>query len=179
MHTIYDLTGHIGKHTQLTHYIPVYTIYDLTGHIGKHTQLTCYIPVYTIYDLTGHIGKHTQLTHYIPVHTIYDLTGHIGKHTQLTHIPVHTIYDALITEHRTILLSVYCLPGCDTVGVFFGHGKHTAFRIMMQKADQFQLLALLGSDEECILKEVEMASTKFVGNIYGKTNCTSLNALRC
>ena len=49
----------------------------------------------------------------------------------------------------------------------------------MQKADKSQLLALLGSDEECISKEVEMASTKFVGNIYGKTNCTSLNALRC
>jgi len=50
---------------------------------------------------------------------------------------------------------------------------------MMQKADQFKSVALLGSDEECISKEVEMASTKFVGNMYGKTNCTLLNALRC
>ena len=111
---------------------------------------------------------------------IFFLTGRDGRHTQLTrYIPVHTIYDTLTTEQQTILLSVYCVTGCDTVSSFFGHGKRTAFRIMMQKADQFQPLGLLGSDEQNISKDVEMAATKFVGYMYGKTNCMSLNALRC
>ena len=93
---------------------------------------------------------------------------------------VHIIYDALSTDHRMILLPVvYCLTGCDTVSSFWGHGKRTAFKIMMQKADQFKPLALLGSDEECISKEVEIASSKIVGNMCGKTNCISLNAQRC
>ena len=77
---------------------------------------------------------------------IFFLAGRDVKHTQLTrYIPVHAIYDHLTMKQEKILLSVYCTTGCDTVSAFFGHGKRTAFRVVMQKADQLQDLALLGS----------------------------------
>ena len=111
---------------------------------------------------------------------IFFMTGREGKHTQLTrYIPVHTIYDLLSMEQQKILLSVYCLTGCDTVSSFFGHGKRTAYRLMMQKADQFQTLALLGSSQKSVVPEVEQSAMKFVGAMYGKSGCVSLNALRC
>jgi hypothetical protein len=111
---------------------------------------------------------------------IYFLTGRDGKHTQLTgYIPVHTIYDLLSTEQQKIILSVYCLTGCDTVSSFFGHGKRTAYRHMIQKAGQFQPLAVLGSPQELVLRDVEQAAIKFIGAMYGESHCTSLNALRC
>ena len=47
------------------------------------------------------------------------------------------------------------------------------------RANLAQPLGLIGCDEECISKEVEMASTNFVGNMFGRINCTSLDALRC
>jgi hypothetical protein len=49
---------------------------------------------------------------------------------------------------------------------------------MTQKADQFQPLAQLGS-EEPVSEEVAGSVIGFVGSMYGKTNCSSLNALRC
>ena len=107
---------------------------------------------------------------------IFFLTGRDGKHTQLTrYIPVRAIYNHLIVEQK-ILRSVYRLTGCDTVSAFLGHGKRTAYRVMMQKADQLQDLALLGSNEEPIAEAAKMAATRLVGSMYGKVNCTSLNA---
>ena len=111
---------------------------------------------------------------------IFFLTGRDGKHTQLTrYIAVHTIYSLLETEQHRILLSAYCLTGCDTVSAFFGHGKRTAFRVMMQNADQLQDLAWLGYNDEMIPRNVQVAATKFVGILYGQSNCASLNDLRC
>ncbi len=110
---------------------------------------------------------------------VFFLTGREGKHTQLRrYIPIHSIYELLSTSQHRILLPVYCLTGCDTVSSFHGHGKRTAFRVMMQKAEHFQPLAMLGS-EESVPEDVEVCAMKFVGAMYGKASCTSLNALRC
>jgi len=49
---------------------------------------------------------------------------------------------------------------------------------MMQKSDVFQNLLQLGTN--LVLRKPEkVAATKFVCDLYGKTDCYSLNALRC
>lgn len=59
---------------------------------------------------------------------IFFLTGREGKHASLTrYIPIHTIFEKLQKNQHNILLSVYCLTGCDTVSSFRGHGKKLHF----------------------------------------------------
>jgi len=49
---------------------------------------------------------------------------------------------------------------------------------MMQKSDVLQNLLQLGTN--LVLRKPEkVAAIKFVCNLYGKTDCYSLNALRC
>lgn len=110
---------------------------------------------------------------------IYFLTGHDGKQTSLARfIPVHEIHHILTSPQRNILLTVYCMTGCDTVSSFFGHGKKTAFRILKQRAQAYQQLSSLGTTP-VLTREQEMAASKFVGALYGSPETTSLNALRC
>jgi len=110
---------------------------------------------------------------------VFFFTGREGKHADLTrYIPVHQIHDSLETSQLNILLPVYCLTGCDTISSFWGHGKKAVYRLMMQKSDAFQDLSQLGTN--LVLRKPEkVAATKFVCNLYGKTDCDSLNALRC
>ena len=60
---------------------------------------------------------------------------------------------------------------------FFGIGKKSAYKVMMQNAKNFQLLAQLGTGPPT--KAQRFACTKFVGLLYGKNNCNSLNEIRC
>lgn len=89
---------------------------------------------------------HHRAVEIITAKEVFFLTGRDGKHTQLSRY-IHSIYELLSTMQLRILLSVYCLTGCDTVSSFHGHGKRSAFRVMMQKAEHFQPLAMLGSEE--------------------------------
>ena len=91
-------------------------------------------------------------------------------------IPIHNICDQLSKEQLIIILVVYCLTGCDTTSSFWGHGKKAAFRIMMSKSGDYQDLALLGKSRDIRTSE-KIAATRFVGTLYGKKNCTSLNVL--
>jgi hypothetical protein len=50
---------------------------------------------------------------------------------------------------------------------------------MMQKADQFQPLAKLGTHDGTLATSEKDAATKCVGCLYGKAVCDSLNDLRC
>lgn len=111
--------------------------------------------------------------------TIHFLTGHSGKQiSHLRYIPVHSIFEKLCLEERNILLAVYCLTGCDTVSSFYGHGKRTAFRVMTKKSGSFQALASLGVNTT-ISKQEKAACTAFVGALYGRGECESLDKLRC
>jgi hypothetical protein len=110
---------------------------------------------------------------------IYLLTGRGGKHQLNTrYIPVHAIHDMLTQQQHAILLSAYCLSGCDTTCTFRGHGKKTAFQIMINKASDLQPLALLGTCED-VPQQARNASIQFVGSMYGQQNCTSLNMVCC
>ena len=109
---------------------------------------------------------------------VFFFTGREGKHADLTrYIPVHQIHDTLANSQLNILLSVYCLTGCDTVSSFWGHGKKAVYRLLMQKSDAFQDLSQLGTNHT-LSKAEKVAATKFICNLYGKTDCHSLNALR-
>lgn len=109
---------------------------------------------------------------------LYLLTGREGKYASLRrYIPVHHIFDKLTKQQHSILLSIYCISGCDTTSSLRGHGKKTAYRIMMQKAHQLQDLATLGDGKPT--SKQRAACVKFVGAMYGEANCQSLNALRC
>ena len=75
-----------------------------------------------------------------------------------------------------MLMPIYCLSGCDTTSSFHGHGKRTAFRIMLRMAKKLQELSTLGSGP---LNESERAAcVRFVGMIYGASDIRSLNNLR-
>lgn len=109
---------------------------------------------------------------------IYMLTGNVGRYANLSHyIPVHDIYESLSHPQHRILLSAYCLTGCDTVSSFFGHGKKSVYRIL-QKPDEYMGMETLG-DEAVLIQDELLAATKFIGALYGKQGCTSLNLLRC
>ena len=92
-------------------------------------------------------------------------------------IPVHIIYSILNEPQKNIMLEVYCLTGCDTTSFFYFQGKKKPFTMVEQKAAQYQDLATLGA-EPTLSQNEEAAVTKFVGEMYGKQNCTSLNAVR-
>ena len=122
------------------------------------------------------------LTHHrsiINADKIYMLTGKSGKHARLTrYIPVHAIHDALSQAQRDLQLPVYCITGCDTVSSFHGHGKKTAYRILKQNSEKYPGLAILGT-HPTISKEEKQSAIAFIGTLYGKYDCSSLNVLRC
>ena len=96
------------------------------------------------------------------------MTGHVGKHASLKrYIPVHDIYQQFSAEQHRIMLSIYCITGCDTTSAFYGHGKITAFKLMMQQTAKFQALATLGT-ALLIYQHEKVASIRFVSCMYGK-----------
>ena len=96
---------------------------------------------------------------------IYFLTGHEGVHSNSTrYIPVHILYKQLTPLQHNIMIDVYALTGCDTTLSFHGHGKITAFNIMVKKAEEFQALSGLGLGP--VSQEQVVA---FVGAMYGSS----------
>ena len=109
---------------------------------------------------------------------LYFWTGRCGANTDETRfVPAHKLFELLTQEQHEILLSVYCLTGCDTCSSFYSIGKKTAFKAFMQNADIFQGLSLLGNGP--LAKQVRLACTNFVGHLYSTPGCVSLNQLRC
>ena len=109
---------------------------------------------------------------------IFFLTGRMGTHVDMKRfIPVHRLFDRLTHEQHRILIVVYCLTGCDTCSAFFGIGKKKVFNLMMQSAMKYQGLKDLGNGS--LSKIQKLACTQFVGVLYGNSDCTSLNEIRC
>ncbi|CAC5402432.1 unnamed protein product [Mytilus coruscus] len=72
---------------------------------------------------------------------------------------------------------VYCLTGCDTTSSFFGHGKKSVFRLLQQRAGSYNGLATLGSSD--LTSDQFKHCMSFVGDLYGKKDCFSVDRLRC
>ena len=116
---------------------------------------------------------------YIGAAHLYMSTGRVTVHTDgRRFIPIHQLIDKLTEEQINILLPVYCITGCDTTSGFFGKGKRKAFKMLIDRAEQYQLLYNMG--EELLLTDVQrIACTKFVINLYGGNDTQTLHQLRC
>ena len=93
------------------------------------------------------------------------------------YVPVHELHNILTISQRDLLIVVYCLTGCESTSSFFGHGKIRAFKKMMKSAENYNDLATLGSTPTLSQKQFSQ-SMMFVGELYGKTGCKSLNVFR-
>ena len=114
------------------------------------------------------------------VHEVYLKTGRRSTHSDLTrYIPVHEVVKKLTLSQLEILLTVYCLTGCDTCSSFFGIGKKKVFKIIMNTgtANELHILANIGKGKVPSKEELK-ACIYFVGLLYGATHCDSLNKLR-
>ncbi|CAC5410089.1 unnamed protein product [Mytilus coruscus] len=108
---------------------------------------------------------------------VYFLTVRVGKHASLVrYISVDDIIKELTPSLKRFLLPLYSLTGCDTTSCF-GHGKKSAFRLLKQRAGSHNGLATLGSSDLTLDQFKHCMS--FVGDLYGKKNCFSLDSLRC
>ncbi len=106
------------------------------------------------------------------------LTGRTGKYANVTRfIPIHAIYDALNEEQHRILLSCYCMTGCDTISSFHGHGKRTAFKVMMTDAASYIELSHIAEDTS-MFNAMIMCARRYIAALYGYTS-NSLNDVRC
>ena len=59
-------------------------------------------------------------------------------------IPVNVLFTSLTKEQHAILIIKYCLAGCDIGSAFFGIGKKSVSKRMIQGALEFQGLKGLG-----------------------------------
>ena len=116
--------------------------------------------------------------HQLDTSEVFFKTGRKSIHADLTRfIPVHKVVNKLTVEQINILLCVYALTGCDTCSALYGIGKKKAFNIMMNKSEELQGLAHVGTDNQLPLT-ARLACVSFVGLLYGGSRCLSLNKLR-
>jgi hypothetical protein len=93
---------------------------------------------------------------------------------------VHDITLAIGPLVCNILPAVHALTGCDTTSSFFGIGKKTVYKTLIQNPQKFQnLLSLAGSDVETSVE----VGRKFVSVLYdpkgaAKSAHDNLNELR-
>ncbi|WAR09405.1 hypothetical protein MAR_019363 [Mya arenaria] len=100
-------------------------------------------------------------------------TGRVTLHTD-----VHQLIDKLTKDQLNILLSVYCITGCDTTSGYFGKGKRRVFKLLTESASNYQPLFNLG--EELLLSDLQRtACTRFVISLYGGNDVQTLQQLRC
>lgn len=80
-------------------------------------------------------------------------TGRTTTYVNYTRfIPIHILVEYLTTEQRQILLSVYCLTGCDTCSALFGIGKKKVFKLMLGNAKISKRLQVLEWETVFLLK---------------------------
>ena len=112
------------------------------------------------------------------VSELYFKTGRTSIYANYTRfIPVHQLCENMTEEQRHVLLSVYCLTGCDSCSALFSIGKKKVFNAMIGNAEDIRLIATMGTDEN-LPTQVKQVCVKFVGMLYGAVNCASLNKLR-
>ena len=92
-------------------------------------------------------------------------------------IAVNILFTSLTKEQHTILITKYCLAGCDIGSAFFGIGKVSVFKRMIQGSLKFQGLKDLGIGP--LSNCQKFTCTQFVGAIHEKLDQTSLNQVSC
>ena len=93
------------------------------------------------------------------------------------YIHVNILFTSLTKEQHTKLILKYCLVGCNIGSAFFGIGKMSVFKRMIQGALKFQGLKDLGYGP--LSNRQKFTGTQFVGAIYEKLDPTPLNEVSC
>ena len=94
------------------------------------------------------------------------------------YIPVRIIFSCPKKAQYPILLTVYCLSGYDTCSVSFWIGQKSVFKVMIQSSF-LKVKGLNNLGSRPLSKCQKLACTKFVEDLYGKPDYTSLNEIRC
>ncbi|WAR29538.1 hypothetical protein MAR_003106, partial [Mya arenaria] len=114
----------------------------------------------------------------IGVGKMYMSTGRTGIHTDSKrYIPIHDLFDMISEDQMNVMLSVYCLTGCDTTSSFYGKGKKKAFKLLMQSSSKYQPLSDMGEDASLTPLQ-KSACVTFVADLYGSSGCSTLNSIR-
>ena len=95
-------------------------------------------------------------------------------------IPVNILFTSLTKE--TLLIIKYCLAGCDIGSAFFGIGKMSVFKRVIQGALKFQGLKDIGYGPLSNCQKFTCAQficTQFVEAIYEKLDIISLYEISC
>ncbi|WAQ97270.1 hypothetical protein MAR_029960 [Mya arenaria] len=111
---------------------------------------------------------------YIGAAHLYMSTGRVTLHTDgRRFIPVHQLIDKLPKYQLNIMLSVFCITR------IFGKGKRRAFKLLTERASNYQPLFNLG--DELLLSDLQRtACTRFVISLYGGSDVQqTLHHLRC
>ena len=119
------------------------------------------------------------LHHRADIHAkeVFFLTGRTGKHANLTrYIPIHTLFTQMPPNQLRIMMAVYCMSGSDTTSAFHGRGKKTAFKLMVNHANDLQAMDSIGTGP--LSRSQKEACVRFVGLLYGQKDCSSLDELR-
>ena len=92
-------------------------------------------------------------------------------------IPVNILFTSLTKDQHTILIIKYCLAGCDIGSTFFGIGRMSVFKRMIQGALKFQGLNDFGhgSLSNC----QSLLALSFLEQYMNKLEPKSLNEVSC
>ena len=116
------------------------------------------------------IDKKLQMRSFSRVELAYDVA-------MRSNIPVNILFTSLTKEQHTILIIKYCLAECDIGSAFFGLGKKSIFKRMIQGALKFRELQDLGHGP--LSNCQKLTCIQFVGALYEKLDPTSLNEVNC
>ena len=109
------------------------------------------------------------------VSELYYKTGRTYMYANyIRFIPIHHLNECMAEEQGLVLLSVYCLTGCDSCSAIFSIGKKKMFNVMLANAGDIKIVAEMGTDN-CLPLAIRQVSVKFVGLLYsyGTVNCGS------
>lgn len=109
-------------------------------------------------------------------------TGRVTGTTDLRrYIPVHVICQSMLSVTCEILPAVHALSGCDSTSSFFGIGKRSVTKAVLEAPNDFAKLSIFGNRDVDETEEIS-AARHFVKALYDPTGkfkaATDLNDLR-
>ena len=92
----------------------------------------------------------------------------VGKH--LRYLPIHKIASSLTTQQRQGLPFFHALTGCDTVSLFSGKGKKTAFQQWRSYPEATELFRALSLPKTILSEQQFRVLERFVVIMYSRTS---------
>ena len=97
------------------------------------------------------------------VNELYFKTGRTSIYANYTRfIPVHQLRDCLTEDQSLILLTLYCLTGCDSCSALYSIGRKNVFNLMLSNAQEFKMVARMRTLANLPV-EVKQVCVKLIG----------------